>query len=59
MLALGITAVNIGEVPEAISLIVCSAFGQEPMLAGMAGAAVAWGVRRAPDEVPARRGWLP
>lgn len=47
VLAFTVIAVNIEAVPEAISLIVRSAFGQEPMLAGMAGAAVAWGVRRA------------
>lgn len=47
VLALAVIAVNIHAVPEAISLIVRSAFGQEPVLAGMAGAAVAWGVRRA------------
>ncbi|MFJ9387664.1 alanine/glycine:cation symporter family protein [Nocardioides sp. NPDC101246] len=47
ILAFTVIAVNIEAVPEAISLIVHSAFGQEPMLAGMAGAAVAWGVRRA------------
>ncbi|MFE7224122.1 alanine/glycine:cation symporter family protein [Nocardioides sp. NPDC057577] len=47
ILAFTVIAVNIEAVPEAISLIVRSAFGQEPMLAGMAGAAVAWGVRRA------------
>lgn len=47
VLALAVIAVNIQAVPEALALIVRSAFGQEPMLAGMAGAAVAWGVRRA------------
>lgn len=47
ILAFTVIAVNIEAVPEALSLIVRSAFGQEPMLAGMAGAAVAWGVRRA------------
>jgi AGCS family alanine or glycine:cation symporter len=47
ILAFTVIAVNIEAVPEAIFLIVRSAFGQEPMLAGMAGAAVAWGVRRA------------
>jgi AGCS family alanine or glycine:cation symporter len=47
LLAVGVIAVNIEAVPEALSLIVRSAFGMEPMLAGMAGAAMSWGVRRA------------
>ncbi len=47
VLALAVIAANIQAVPDAIALIFRSTFGQEPVLAGMAGAAVAWGVRRA------------
>lgn len=47
VLALAVIAVKIQAVPDAIALIFRSAFGAEPVLAGMAGAAVAWGVRRA------------
>ena len=46
-LAIAVIAVNYRNVPDAVLLIVRSAFGQEQVLAGMAGAAVAWGVRRA------------
>ncbi|MFC9765172.1 alanine/glycine:cation symporter family protein [Rhodococcus jostii] len=46
-LALAVIAANIENVPEAITLIVNSAFGIDPVLGGIAGAAVAWGVRRA------------
>lgn len=47
VLALAVIAVNVEKVPDAILLIVNSAFGTEPVLGGIAGAAVAWGVRRA------------
>lgn len=47
LLALAVIGVNIGNVPAAVVLIVKSAFGLEPMLAGVVGAAIAWGVRRA------------
>lgn len=47
VLALCVIAVNAERVPDALRLIFFSAFGQEPLLAGIAGAAVAWGVRRA------------
>lgn len=46
-LALAVIGINYANIPDAISLIVRSAFGLEPMMAGIAGAAVAWGVRRA------------
>jgi alanine or glycine:cation symporter, AGCS family len=47
LLALAVIGVNIANVPTAVVLIVKSAFGFEPMLAGIVGAAIAWGVRRA------------
>ncbi|MCI9888542.1 alanine:cation symporter family protein [Micrococcales bacterium 31B] len=47
VLALCVIIANLSRVPDALSLIVRSAFGLEPMLSGMAGAAIAWGVRRA------------
>jgi len=47
LLALAVIAVNLDKVPSAVLLIVQSALGIEPILGGMAGAAVAWGVRRA------------
>lgn len=47
LLALGVIFANVDRVPEAILLIVRSAFGVEPVLGGIVGAAVAWGVRRA------------
>ncbi|MEU6131879.1 alanine/glycine:cation symporter family protein [Saccharopolyspora sp. NPDC047091] len=47
VLALAVIGTNVENVPAAVSLIVRSAFGLEPMLAGLTGAAVAWGVRRA------------
>lgn len=47
LLALAVISANLENVPTAIKLIVNSAFGIDPVLGGMAGAAVAWGVRRA------------
>ncbi|MFJ2619988.1 alanine/glycine:cation symporter family protein [Glutamicibacter sp. NPDC087344] len=47
LLALTVIALNIQQVPQAFALIVQSALGIHPMLGGIAGAAVAWGVRRA------------
>jgi AGCS family alanine or glycine:cation symporter len=47
LLALAVIGVNIANVPAAVTLIVKSALGFEPMLAGVVGAAIAWGVRRA------------
>lgn len=47
LLALAVILSNISKVPEALLLIVRSGLGLEPMLAGIAGAAIAWGVRRA------------
>jgi alanine or glycine:cation symporter, AGCS family len=47
ILALAVIAMNISSVPEAVVLIFQSAFGLHPVLGGIAGAAVAWGVRRA------------
>ncbi|QUH04051.1 alanine:cation symporter family protein [Saccharopolyspora erythraea] len=47
LLALGVIFANLDRVPEATLLIVRSAFGVDPVLGGIAGAAVAWGVRRA------------
>jgi AGCS family alanine or glycine:cation symporter len=45
--ALTVIAFNITKVPEAITLIVTSAFGVNQIFAGIVGAAVSWGVRRA------------
>jgi AGCS family alanine or glycine:cation symporter len=47
LLALAVIAINISSVPEAVVLIFQSAVGIHPVLGGIAGAAVAWGVRRA------------
>lgn len=47
VLAICVIVVNASHIPEALSLIFRSAFGLEPMLGGMTGASVAWGVRRA------------
>ncbi|KWR70028.1 sodium:alanine symporter [Arthrobacter sp. W1] len=47
LLALTVIALNISKVPEAVSLIFYSAMGVEPVFGGIAGAAIAWGVRRA------------
>ncbi|KAA5835193.1 alanine:cation symporter family protein [Saccharopolyspora hirsuta] len=47
LLALGVIFANVDRVPDAVLLIVRSAFGVEPVLGGIVGAAVAWGVRRA------------
>ncbi len=45
--AVVILALNITEVPEALMLVVRSAFGADSVFGGMVGAAIAWGVRRA------------
>lgn len=47
LLALAVIGANITRVPDAVVLIVQSALGIHPMLGGIAGAAIAWGVRRA------------
>jgi AGCS family alanine or glycine:cation symporter len=47
LLALAVIGINIGSVPAAVALIFQSAVGIHPVLGGIAGAAVAWGVRRA------------
>jgi alanine or glycine:cation symporter, AGCS family len=47
LLALTVIVVNIENVPDAVVLIVNSAFGIDPVLGGIMGAAIAWGVRRA------------
>lgn len=47
LLALAVIFINIGSVPAAVVLIFQSAVGVHPVLGGIAGAAVAWGVRRA------------
>lgn len=47
LLALAVIGINIGSVPAAVALIFQSALGFHPVLGGIAGAAVAWGVRRA------------
>ena len=47
VLALAVIGINIGSVPAAVALIFQSAVGVHPLLGGIAGAAVAWGVRRA------------
>jgi AGCS family alanine or glycine:cation symporter len=46
-LALAVIFTNLSKVPEAVVLIFQSAIGVHPILGGIAGAAVAWGVRRA------------
>jgi AGCS family alanine or glycine:cation symporter len=45
--ALAVNGINNGSVPAAVALIFQSALGIHPLLGGIAGAAVAWGVRRA------------
>lgn len=45
-LAVGIIGMNITEVPGALKMIVTSAFGLEPLFAGILGSAISWGVRR-------------
>lgn len=47
LLALAVIAANLEKVPDAFVLIFQSAIGVHPMLGGIAGAAIAWGVRRA------------
>ncbi|MET4590807.1 alanine/glycine:cation symporter family protein [Arthrobacter sp. 754] len=47
VLALAVIFVNLGSVPDAVVMIFQSAVGVHPILGGIAGAAVAWGVRRA------------
>ncbi|MGR0161166.1 alanine/glycine:cation symporter family protein [Paenarthrobacter nitroguajacolicus] len=47
LLALAVIAINVDKVPQAVVLIFQSAVGIHPVLGGIAGAAVAWGVRRA------------
>ncbi|GAA3695789.1 alanine/glycine:cation symporter family protein [Arthrobacter ginkgonis] len=47
VLALAVIFINISSVPQAVVLIFQSAVGIHPVLGGIAGAAVAWGVRRA------------
>ncbi len=42
-----IIAVNLDQVVPTIQLVLASALGRDEMLGGMAGAAIAWGVRRA------------
>jgi AGCS family alanine or glycine:cation symporter len=46
-LAIAVILANVSKVPEAVMLIVRSGLGLQPMLAGVTGAAIAWGVRRA------------
>lgn len=45
--ALILILLNIDEVIPSIALVLSSAFGQDQVFGGMAGAAIAWGVRRA------------
>lgn len=45
-LAIGIIGLNITEVPGALKMIVTSAFGLEPLFAGILGSAISWGVKR-------------
>ena len=47
ILALAVIFINISSVPQAVVLIFQSAIGIHPIMGGIAGAAVAWGVRRA------------
>ncbi|MGN7199696.1 alanine/glycine:cation symporter family protein [Arthrobacter sp. SAFR-044] len=47
VLALAVIGINIGSVPAAVALIFQSAIGVHPIMGGIAGAAIAWGVRRA------------
>lgn len=46
LIALIVIGANISEVPAILSTIVRSAFGLEPALGGMLGAAIQWGVKR-------------
>ena len=46
LVALGVTAFNIEQVPVVLSLIVKSAFGLEEAVGGGVGAAIVWGVKR-------------
>lgn len=47
LLAIVVIALNIGQVPEVVALILTSAFGTHEIFGGIVGAAIAWGVRRA------------
>lgn len=47
ILAIAVIIANWSSVPAALVLIVNSAFGLEPVLGGIMGAAISWGVRRA------------
>lgn len=46
LMAIVIIIVNIGEVPEILSLIFKSAFGAEAAFGGILGSTIAWGVKR-------------
>lgn len=47
LVAIIVIAINIGQVPDMIGLIISSAFGTHQVFGGIVGAAIAWGVRRA------------
>lgn len=47
VLAFAVILTNIDKVPAAFALILRSSVGAEPAMAGIAGASIAWGVRRA------------
>ncbi|CAL9336860.1 Sodium_proton-dependent alanine carrier protein [Streptomyces sp. enrichment culture] len=46
LLAVIVLALNIGDFPEVVRLVVSSAFGTDAVFGGLVGAAVSWGVRR-------------
>lgn len=59
LMAVVIIIMNIGQVPEVMSLILKSAFDLEPAFAGMFGMAVAWGVKRGVYSNEAGQGTAP
>lgn len=46
IMALIVIAMNVGEIPAALSLIVKSAFGVEATYGGILGSAISWGIKR-------------
>lgn len=47
LMAIAILACNVEAIPEAIRLIVSSAFGSDAVFGGLVGSSIAWGVKRA------------
>lgn len=56
ILTIIIIVMNAGEVPEAFSLIIGSAFGKDAVFGGLMGTAVLWGVKRSVNSSGAGRG---